>query len=260
MQIDWITVSAQIVNFLVLVWLLKRFLYRPVMAAIQRRERHINGRLQEAGNRENEAEETVKHYRKKQESLDKEREAVLSAAREEAEEQKKQWLEEARAEVEKMRENWQQQVREERESFLKNLRHQTSESLQRLARKLLAELADSELEAQMIAKFLRRLQDLDPVARKTLRQNREPVRFVTAFTVDEALRRLVNEAVETFIEEKVEIEFIETPEVICGVELSRGGWRLSWNLDDTLQDIGTGLAEAVSPSAGSGREPRQGEE
>ena len=41
MLIDWFTVGAQVVNFLILVWLLKRFLYRPILDAIDAREKRI---------------------------------------------------------------------------------------------------------------------------------------------------------------------------------------------------------------------------
>ena len=41
MLIDWFTVAAQAVNFLLLVWLLKRFLHKPVLAAIDEREKRI---------------------------------------------------------------------------------------------------------------------------------------------------------------------------------------------------------------------------
>ena len=49
MSIDWITVVAQIANFLVLVWLLKRFLYRPILDGIDAREAEITRRMAEAG-------------------------------------------------------------------------------------------------------------------------------------------------------------------------------------------------------------------
>ncbi len=48
MAIDWITVSAQIVNFLILVWLLKHFLYQPIIRAMDRREQRVSERLNEA--------------------------------------------------------------------------------------------------------------------------------------------------------------------------------------------------------------------
>ena len=55
MLIDWFTVIAQIVNFLVLVYLLKRFLYKPIIKAMDGREQRIAGRLEEADKREEEA-------------------------------------------------------------------------------------------------------------------------------------------------------------------------------------------------------------
>jgi len=48
MLIDWFTVVAQVVNFLILVWLLKRFLYRPILNAIDAREKRIATKLADA--------------------------------------------------------------------------------------------------------------------------------------------------------------------------------------------------------------------
>ena len=45
MSVDWITVIAQIVNFLVLIWLLKKFLYRPILDGIDAREAEITERM-----------------------------------------------------------------------------------------------------------------------------------------------------------------------------------------------------------------------
>ena len=48
MSIDWVTVLAQIANFLVLLWLLKRFLYRPILNGIDAREAAIAQRISDA--------------------------------------------------------------------------------------------------------------------------------------------------------------------------------------------------------------------
>jgi len=69
MQIDWITVVAQIVNFLVLVWLLQRFLYGPITRAMKNREKRIENRLTEARQERNEAEDEAEAYRQKQRQL-----------------------------------------------------------------------------------------------------------------------------------------------------------------------------------------------
>ena len=69
MQIDWLTVAAQIVNFLVLIWLLQRFLYRPITNAMARREARIEERLSDARTRRKEAEEEAEDLRNSARSL-----------------------------------------------------------------------------------------------------------------------------------------------------------------------------------------------
>ncbi len=59
MSIDWITVVAQLLNFLVLVWLLKRFLYRPILDGIDAREVEISTRMAEATEARKKAEAEV---------------------------------------------------------------------------------------------------------------------------------------------------------------------------------------------------------
>ena len=56
MQIDWFTVVAQIVNFLILAGLLAKLLYRPIVSAMQEREERIAARMQAAQEREQAAE------------------------------------------------------------------------------------------------------------------------------------------------------------------------------------------------------------
>ncbi|MEQ8493043.1 MAG: F0F1 ATP synthase subunit B, partial [Gammaproteobacteria bacterium] len=72
MLIDWFTVAAQAINFLVLVWLLKRYLYRPILAAVDAREARVMARLTEAQLREREAADAA-------EALAREREALEAA-------------------------------------------------------------------------------------------------------------------------------------------------------------------------------------
>jgi len=70
MNIDWLTVAAQVVNFLILVYLLKRFLYKPVIAAMDRREARIRDRLEKAREREQEAQSRAESYESAQAELE----------------------------------------------------------------------------------------------------------------------------------------------------------------------------------------------
>ena len=69
MLIDWFTVIAQVVNFLILVWLLKRFLYRPILNAIDAREKRIAAKIADADAKEAEAQKQREEYQQKNEAI-----------------------------------------------------------------------------------------------------------------------------------------------------------------------------------------------
>ncbi|TFH06225.1 MAG: F0F1 ATP synthase subunit B, partial [Methanosarcina sp.] len=94
--IDWFTVVAQVINFLVLVWLMKRFLYVPILNAIDTREERISTELASADANKAEARKEQEEFKRKNEEFDRQRAALLNKAREEAKNEHQQLLEEAR--------------------------------------------------------------------------------------------------------------------------------------------------------------------
>jgi F-type H+-transporting ATPase subunit b len=121
MSIDWITVSAQIVNFLILVWLLKRLLYQPVLNAMARREERIVNSQNEADERASSAEDQRREFFEKTQQLEKQRDELLAQAREAAQSEHRELLETARGEVAESRTAWLQQLQNEKGDFLEQL-------------------------------------------------------------------------------------------------------------------------------------------
>jgi F-type H+-transporting ATPase subunit b len=248
MSIDWITVSAQIVNFLILVWLLKRFLYHPVIRAMESREQRIADRLNEAQAREQEADAQRQQYQEKQDQLEKQRDELLAKAKQEAEQQKKQLLEEARDEVAESRAHWQRQTLQEKDEFLRNLRHQTTDIIQAVARKALADLADAELEAQIVHSFVNRLKSLDTEVRKELSETSEAVRITSSFPLDSTVKGNLTRTVHESIAENIDIDYTESPELLCGIELTTAGRRLGWSVTDYLEELTERIEAALAPA------------
>ena len=83
MLIDWFTVCAQAINFLILVWLLKRYLYKPVLAAIDARERKVAARIVDAETQEKKTQAASDDIRKRNEAFDQEREGLMRKATDE---------------------------------------------------------------------------------------------------------------------------------------------------------------------------------
>src|ERR1035441_4382574 len=84
MLIDWFTIGAQALNFLILVWLLKHFLYKPILNAIDAREKRIAKELADAAAKKAEAQKEQDEFQKKNEEFDKQRAAPITTAPDEA--------------------------------------------------------------------------------------------------------------------------------------------------------------------------------
>src|ERR1700685_3869548 len=99
MLIDWFTVGAQVLNFLVLVWLLKRFLYKPVLDAIDARENSIAAEFKTAAAKQSEAERERDEFKAKNLEFDGQRSALLAKATEQSDSDRRRLLGEAHKEA-----------------------------------------------------------------------------------------------------------------------------------------------------------------
>lgn len=237
MQIDWLTVIAQIVNFLILVWLLKHFLYQPVINAMDRREQRIGERLQLAEQREQQAVNTKQDYENRIAAIEKDSETLITEARQEAETERQQLLSAARTEAAEKRSHWQHQVNEEKQHFLRSLKLQTAETIQSIARQSLSDLAEVELEEQIIESFIRQIESLDNQSRQEMAATDQPFRVTSSFALKPSVHDRLTGIIHHHIAPDVKVVFNESAELICGIQLTASGRRLGWNLADYLEDM-----------------------
>ncbi|MGA8261457.1 MAG: F0F1 ATP synthase subunit delta [Arenicellales bacterium] len=250
MQIDWITVSAQIVNFLVLVYLLQHFLYRPVIRAMDTREQRIADRLNNAEQREVEAREQIDAYRYKTEQMETNRRSLMEQYKAEAGEEKQRLLEQARNEVEDAKRQWQRQAAEEKRDFLEGLRKQTLTAVTAIARKALADLADASLEDRIVERFVRRLSQMDEATRRTFSGSGGALHVGTAFHLEEAQRKRIREALHRQLDRERDVDFKILPDLVCGIRLGDDGHALDWSLTDYLTQITESMDSAIENAAG----------
>lgn len=251
MQIDWLTVSAQMVNFLVLAWLLKRFLYRPVLDAMGKREARIASRLGEAQQREADAQVEMLAYREKADGLEREREARLAEARAAAERERRDLLESARAEIRTSRERWQQELGREKEDFRNALERELAESAIDVARRVLADLAGAELERETLAMLVRRLESLPGEERKALAAAPQ-LRLATAFEADAKTLESLGKAIAGVLGAKVELQWVREPELVFGVELTGAEHKLAWSVTGYLRELGDRLRSSIGEAREAG--------
>ena len=117
MLIDWFTVIAQVLNFLILVWLLKHFLYKPILSAIDAREKKVADELADADAKEAEAQKEKEEFKRKNEEFDQQRAELLSKAKDEAKAELQRLLEEARREASDLRSKQQEALRSDKQNL-----------------------------------------------------------------------------------------------------------------------------------------------
>lgn len=250
MEIDAFTLVAQIINFLVLVLLLKRFLYGPIVRTMDTREQKIAAELETAARMEEEAKREAHECHLEKVELEDSRGELLTRAQEEAAAMKQELLQDARHEIEGNKARWTRAVLQEKETFLNNLRQRAGEEVYAISRQVITDLANVELERHIIEIFIERLQGLSEQDRGDISVAAKKAGggavITTSFPLDESTRKRLQAKVATAIDKDMELHFEESADIICGVELRAAGKKAAWSLQNYLETLDEKLSLAFS--------------
>ena len=158
--IDYFTTIAQIINFLVLVFLLRHFLYRPVIKAMNQREQKIASRLKETEDKRKEAEQEEASYNKMKHEMAGMHDVMIAKATEEVQAFRADLVKKAREDVDKTKEDWFEAFQRQKDAFLADVAAQAGKEVYAVSRHALKDLADEELERQIIETLLKRLENV----------------------------------------------------------------------------------------------------
>jgi len=253
MLIDWFTVGAQVVNFLVLVWLMKRFLYKPILNAIDAREERIAKELADGERMQSEAAQERGEFERRKKALEDTREGFLETARNEARDERQKLLGQARAEVEAERARQGEALKRDRDCLLDEIARRTREETYAIARKTLADLAGTSLDERASLVFAERLRSLDGPSRSDLIADATsgPLRVRSAFDLSEESRAAVRSALEEVLEASAEVHFETNSDLIGGVEILTGNRKISWSIEEYLAQMQKSMDELFSASKGA---------
>lgn len=241
MLIDWFTVGAQALNFLVLVWLLKRFLYKPILNAIDAREKRIVAEIADADSQKADAKKEREEFEQKNAEFAKEREALLSKAAEDAKNECDKLLAQARQVADDLGARRKEALVREAENLGKTLVQKVQQEVFAIARKALGDLASIGLEARMAGVFIERLRSLDDSSKNSLA---EAIKTATdsgiirsAVDLDEAVRADLQKAMNETFAREVRIRFETAPDLVAGLEFSVNGQKVAWSIKEYLSAL-----------------------
>lgn len=249
MLIDWFTVFAQVVNFLVLIWLLKRFLYQPIINNIDNREKKIATEIADADAKSAQAEQQLNEYQQKIAEFEQQKATRMSQLLEDTKVERAHLLEAVRQEAENLRKKLQLALKNEQINLQVTLSQSAREEIFAITRKVLDDLAETSLEASMTEIFIRRLHALtdkeitDFTAAFDL--STQPILVQTAFTLPKPQRSAIKTAIETILSHDITIQFAIEPNVISGIEISIKGQKISWSINEYLRSLAKRVDELL---------------
>ncbi len=234
MLIDWVTVGAQIVNFLILVWLLKKFLYGPIIRAMQKREEGIRQEMEQARQSREEAEQRAQKLEQERKELDRSREELMREARKDVEQWRDQAVDKAKEEVAAMRRSWMEGLRSEQEKSRQKLKRNMITQVLAVSDSVLRDLADRSLQNKSVEVFLKRLES-------SLEEQPVPAQgellVQLGMSSEEESKEVIRGKLEKLFGNGKGAVFEEKKDLGFGIRVLVGDRKWDWNLASYLRDL-----------------------
>jgi F-type H+-transporting ATPase subunit b len=260
MLIDWFTVGAQTLNFLILVWLLKRFLYKPILDAIDAREKRIATELADADAKKAEAKKERDEYQNKNEVFDQQRTALLTKATEEADAERKRLFEEVRQAADELSAKREASLRRDAKKLNEVVSEKTQHEVFAIARKVLADLASTTLEEQMLQVFILKLQEMDAQAKETIATSIKTatgaILVRSVFDLSSKQRATIQKTINEIFSSELPVQFDTVSELISGIELTANGQKLAWSISEYLASFEANVGTLLTKPDEQKAEPK----
>jgi F-type H+-transporting ATPase subunit b len=232
MHIDWWTLALQAINFLILIWLLGHFLYRPIADIVARRQEAAQALMDEAASLREKAEADRKAIAQDRQDIAAERTRLLAAARADAGEENKRLVAAAEAEAEKIRHAAEADAARLDDAHNRALHARAEELAVTVASRLLERLPPRDAQGAFLDGLVASLKTMAPAARAALNSGQDIV-ILTASPLDDAAQARIGTELEAALGTGLKLTFRTDPAVIAGIELESADLRLcnSWRED-----------------------------
>ena len=249
MKINWFTVIAQIINFLILVWLLKRFLYKPILKAIDEREKKITGQIKDADAKKAAAEKEQADFKKRNDDFDARKKELEAKAVADANTQRDKLLDDAKNAANTLRTNLEKAIKEKQAADALASAEKTQQQVFAIAKQALKEMASSSLDEQSVNTFIKRLHALNDDEKQqfitAFKSNANTILVRSAFDLPVPQQTAITDAVNETLGTKTTLQFKTASELIGGIELSTNGYKLAWSLEEYLKALQNSTAAST---------------
>jgi F-type H+-transporting ATPase subunit b len=249
MLIDWFTVIAQMVNFLILVWLLKRFLYQPILNAIDTREKGIASKLADAEAKVSDAHKQQEEFEAKNKTFDEQRDAMKTKAETDAKAEYDRLIGDAQKQADSLRASEAASLKDDQTHQAVAIRRMAQDQVFAITRKTLSDLATVSLEERIGEVFTRRLREMNASDKDemgaALKASPEASLIRSTFNLPDEQKSAIQNALNETFSAVIRVRYETDASTVSGIELTAQGQKLSWSISSYLDSFDQSLASEL---------------
>lgn len=238
MELNWSTFLLEIINFLVLVWILKRFLYRPVLSILEKRRKKIEQSLTEATNQHTQAIALEQQYKERLDTWEHEKLQLRETLLQELQNERAQKLEYLQTELDTERKKAKVIEQRHQVETLRQYQQTAHEQGARFATKLLSAVASEELESRLFDLLIKTFSEMSENKKQSLvnayKTSADGISVTSTYALSEAQQEQLDKKISTLLKQAVNITYMQDVKLLAGFRITIGAWLLRINLQDEL--------------------------
>lgn len=238
MEFKLTTFIFEIINFLILIWILQRLFYKPLLEVIAKRKQFIDQSLSEAKSLKQKAEQQCSHYENRQKLWEQDKQAAITALHRQLEAERKASLDKLNADLEQERQKAKVLLSKQQRELQEHAEKQALRNGAKFAGMLLQQSASPELEARLFSLLLNNLTTLPEACKLCLTtmgaKKSVPVKITSAYPLPVEMRRQLEQKLGALINNHINFQYHQDAALIAGVRMDIGAWVLNANLQHEL--------------------------
>lgn len=238
MQFDLSTFILEIINFLVLIWILQRLFYKPLLEVIAKRKQFIDQALADAKTTQQQAEQQLSLYQNRQNLWEQEKQAAINALHRQLEAERAAHLAQLSTDLKQERQKINVALSRKQYELELQAEKLALQNAAKFAGILLKQAAGPELETRLFAMLLEHLSTLPEACRlclQTLDSKKNVLITVSsAYPLAKEQRQQLEHCLVTQINSPITFQYHQDAALIAGLRMDIGAWVLNANLQHEL--------------------------
>lgn len=234
MEFNTTTFIFEIINFLILVWILQRLFYKPVLAIVAKRRAVIEQSLAEAEKMRREADELRDLYQNRQRDWEREKEAARIEWQRQLDAQRRLQLEQLQEQLEQEKARAQALFARQQQDERKQIEKAALQQGARFAGLLLRQAAGPELESRLVELALAQLENL--LKSLNIKENEvlPPIQIITAYPLPLSQAQALQQKIRSLLGAGTAFQFRQESALLAGIRIDIGAWILHADVEHEL--------------------------